>query len=275
MPLCRMPRENHEQPRTLAGAGPIWKREFRDSYMHALFRESMLAHMAGTMGKFEATRAIPHTLVKGLAREALASGVLRPWFGSSIAIGTGIIIDNCGHESRQCDNVLFWPDVQPHISMGGDSGPSLFPIEGVASVVEVKSTLTTSELSKALENLESCHALRMGSGAAMTSTGHKAPHSTKRLFRCILAFQSEVATQTLLQTLKMTRAWDAACVLGPNGGLFFVAATGEPSQFLVESDPERLMGFSVILRDNIQDVRATRGTPALFSYVTDMKPQPF
>jgi hypothetical protein len=244
--------------------------------MHTLFREYMLAHMAGTMGKFEATRAISHTLIKGLAREALASGVLRPWFGSSIKIETGIVIDSRGNQSRQCDNVLFWPDVQPHIPMGGDSGPSLFPIEGVASVVEVKSTLTTSELSKALENLESCCSLEMNSGAAMTSTGYKAPHSTRPLFRCILAFKSEVATQTLLQTLKMhVRAWNAACVLGPNGGLFFLDATGVTSQFLVESDQERLMGFSVILRDNIQDARATRGTPALFGYVTDMKPQPF
>ena len=95
--------------------------------------------MAGTIGKFVATRSMKHPREKGTIREALAAGVVRPWFGPSVMVGTGFVIDRIGGESLQCDNVLYWPDVQPATALGGEDGPRLFPIEGVASVVEVKS----------------------------------------------------------------------------------------------------------------------------------------
>ena len=31
--------------------------------------------------------------------------------GAAVAIGSGTVIDNTGKESRQCDNVLYWPDI--------------------------------------------------------------------------------------------------------------------------------------------------------------------
>ena len=133
--------------------------------MHDLFRNYILAHVAGVIGKFKATVAIKQPGVKGAAREALAASVVSPWFGPSVKIGTGIIIDRHGANSLQSDNVLYWPDVQPPTVLGGEGGPRLFPVEGVASVVEVKSTLTTTELRGALDNLRSsCRSLVLGSG---------------------------------------------------------------------------------------------------------------
>ena len=83
--------------------------------MHSLFRNYMLAHMAGVIAKFRATSAMQHEGQKGTAREALAASVVRPWFGRSVEIGTGTIIDRHGMNSRLSDNVLYWPDVQPAI----------------------------------------------------------------------------------------------------------------------------------------------------------------
>ncbi len=75
--------------------------------MHTLFRDYMLAHMLGTIGKFVATRSMKHPGEKGTIREALAAGVVRPWFGPSVMVGTGFDIDRIGGESLQCDNVLY------------------------------------------------------------------------------------------------------------------------------------------------------------------------
>lgn len=246
-----------------------------ESVMHALFRDYMLAHMAGVLGKFRATNAITHRGEKGTIREALAAGIVRPWLGPSVKIGTGFVIQQHGGQSLQCDNVLYWPDVQPPTALGGEEGPCLFPVEGVASVVEVKSKLTTSELQGALANVRSsCRALRLASGASMELTGYQMPHPTIPPFSCILAFESEVASNTLIDTLKLNRdAWDLVCVLGMKGGLYAGLRSGDPTDCGISDDLERLLAFSVILRDNIQHARASRGTPTLQNYVTAPTPR--
>ena len=139
--------------------------------MHKLFLDSLLAHMKGVMAHFEATRGIDHRYQKGFAREALVKTAIEPWFGPSVSIGSGFVInsytnldDQRGGTSSECDNVIFWPDLMPNLILGGTGGPSLFPIEGVASVVEVKSKLTTTELRNALESLPTSTRLKMLSG---------------------------------------------------------------------------------------------------------------
>lgn len=240
--------------------------------MHFLFRDYMLAQMAGAIGKFHATLAIQHNGVKGSAREALAESIIRPWFGPSVEIGSGIVIDSANQNSLQCDNVLYWPDVQPATVLGGYKGPCLFPVEGVASVVEVKSSLTTTELDSALHNLKSsCRNLEFCSGTAMDKTGFKPPHIITHPFACILAFSSNVAIETLIKKLKTEQSWDVVCVLGSNGGLYARLKTGQLAHFETDTDEKRLLEFSVMLRDNIQDIRASRGTPSLGSYVAERK----
>ena len=109
----------------------------------------------------------------------------------------------------------------------------------------------------------------------MDETGYQAPHPTMPSFPCLLAFASEVASSTLSETLKCNReAWDLVCVLGPNGGLYVGLRTGTPAVCSITDDEERLLAFSVILRDNIQNVRASRGTPTLQNYVTTLSQQP-
>jgi hypothetical protein len=237
--------------------------------MHPLFRSYMLAHMEGVLHKYRATRALVHHGQKGAAREALAASAVRPWFGPAVAIGTGIVIDNTGKESRQCDNVLYWPDIQPAIPLGGTDAPHLFPIEGVAAVVEVKSTLTTSELASALDNVFSaCRSMRITSGAPMNPEGKRLGHPVLLPAPAILAFDSDVAVSTLKATLADNeQKWATVCVLGGNGGVYLRTMTGSIVEVPAPDDAARLLAFSVHLRDNIQDARATRGNPPLIEYV--------
>ena len=254
--------------------------------MHKLFLDSLLAHMKGVMAHFEATRGIDHRYQKGFAREALVKTAIEPWFGPSVSIGSGFVInsytnldDQRGGTSSECDNVIFWPDLMPNLILGGTGGPSLFPIEGVASVVEVKSKLTTTELRNALESLPTSTRLKMLSGlpsssplGQRTGTNFATPP-----IACILAFESDVAYDTLFKTLdENCNSWDIACILGGNGGVFFVDSDGEHRrmhavQFPDDPSDECLLAdFSVLIRDQIQQLRISRlaQAPSLRPYVS-------
>jgi hypothetical protein len=254
--------------------------------MHKLFLDCLLAHMDGVLAQFEATRGIDHKYQKGFARQALMQTAVEPWFGPSVAIGSGFVInaisnihDQRGHTSNECDNVLFWPDQMPNMMLGGSSGPSLFPIEGVAAVVEVKSCLTTTELRSALKKLPDATQMNLCSGFRPDPETGGYPGGINFTFplACILAFESDVAKSTLVDTLEQnTDAWDIACVLGENGGVFFTnGIVGQKQMHTVEypddSSPRFLLAdFSVLIRDGIQQLHLERmaQAPALRPYVS-------
>ena len=185
--------------------------------MHKLFLDSLLAHMKGVMAHFEATRGIDHRYQKGFAREALVKTAIEPWFGPSVSIGSGFVInsytnldDQRGGTSSECDNVIFWPDLMPNLILGGTDGPSLFPIEGVASVVEVKSKLTTTELRNALESLPTSTRLKMLSGLPSSSPlGQRTSQSRSSVTNLISSwsgFLACLAALTLASNLWVTVA---------------------------------------------------------------------
>jgi hypothetical protein len=143
----------------------------------------------------------------------------------------------------------------------------------VAAVVEVKSKLTTKNLDEAIGNLHSsCRGLEFGSGAPITDEkGYRPPHTFTSPCACILAFDSEVATERLTETLKVAaRVWDIVCVLGEKGGLYVVGQHGNQVCCGLHENAERLLTFSVLLRDNVQNIRASRGTPPLEHYVAQI-----
>lgn len=201
--------------------------------MHTLFRENLVAHMNGVISKFEATKGIEHRYQKGFAREALVQTAIEPWFGPSIAIGSGFVItsaasrdDDTGKTSPECDNVIYWPDMMQRLVLGGEYGPCLFPVEGVAAVVEVKSMLTTAELRSSLSKLKSATRPNVFSVYM-----HDQFDVGKVLFplSCVLAFDSNIAKETFQTMLKdHIQSWDAVCVLGGKSiGVYFRDRKGE------------------------------------------------
>lgn len=238
--------------------------------MNPQFHSHLIAHMTGVLAKFRSSGLITHAGEKGRAREALVAAAIEPWFGPSVSIGSGFIIDSFGNSSRQADNVIFWPDVQPQALLGGhSSGPGVFPIEGVAATVEVKSKLTTAELSSAIDNLNSVRKLQALSSAPMDSNGDRQAHFFINTLLSIVAFESDVAFDTLKKTLVGSEVWDSVCVLGEKGGLFVRGRNSKRLQLLPPSasDEQKLAVFSIITRDNIQNSRLYRLTAGLESYV--------
>ena len=261
--------------------------------MHLDFLKSLIAHMENVINHFEATRGIGHAYQKGAAREALARTAIEPWFGPSVAIGSGFVInainnpsDQRGLTSTECDNVIYWPDLMPKLTLGLTDGPSLFPIEGVAAVVEVKSNLTKKELEETLKKLPTAVRVNMCSGFPrdIESGQHMGGIPITFPFGCLLAFQSEVAQSTLVEILENNlNNWDIVCVLGDNGGVFYIEDTIVKRQMFTvqfpdDSSPPILLGdFSVLLRDKIQmlHLERVRQAPSLRPYISIVNlPQP-
>lgn len=95
-----------------------------------------IANMLGlsrTLGDLENSGVI------GLLREALLGSLIEPLLVPPYKAGTGVIVDSKGHQSGQCD-IIVWDDsiFRPVYSV---RGAGIYAIEAVVLVVEVKSML--------------------------------------------------------------------------------------------------------------------------------------
>ena len=77
-----------------------------------------------------------------------------------IAVGSGCVIDSYGHCSRQQDVVLYERDTCPVFSINNTPQSTYYPCEGVMAVIEVKSSITSTELKDAFEKIASVKRLR-------------------------------------------------------------------------------------------------------------------
>lgn len=92
---------------------------------------------------------VGHPLHKGTPRESFINDFLRNHLSETISIGTGEIIDSAsrpGEKRNQIDIVLYRGSY-PKLTFGG--GINGFLVESVIATIEVKSTLTKDELTKA------------------------------------------------------------------------------------------------------------------------------
>lgn len=100
------------------------------------------------LAEARSAKGITHQGVKGAALEILLSKLFRPLLPADIGVGTGQVIDSFGTPpSNQIDIVVFNKEILPPVLIDDKMG--LFPIESVLYTIEVKTTLTSSELRNA------------------------------------------------------------------------------------------------------------------------------
>ncbi|MFQ6043843.1 MAG: DUF6602 domain-containing protein [Candidatus Poribacteria bacterium] len=101
---------------------------------------------------------IPHNVTKGTANENALRELIRRFVPRRYSVGSGIIIDTSGNQSRQVDIIIYDEHVYP--SVFGQTSACLYPIEVVIATIEVKTTLTDEELQTTSNNVESIRQLR-------------------------------------------------------------------------------------------------------------------
>ena len=102
--------------------------------------ESLFIRGIGNMlGMSHTVGDLENSGVMGLLREVLLASLIEPLLVPPYKAGTGVIVDSRGHQSGQCD-IIVWDDsiFRPVYSV---RGAGIYAIESVVLVVEVKSTL--------------------------------------------------------------------------------------------------------------------------------------
>ena len=110
--------------------------------------------------EFEEARQATTSQLIGEAIETPVRRRLEQVLPRGIAVGSGCVIDSYGNCSRQQDVVLYERDICPVFSINNTPQSTYYPCEGVMAVIEVKSSLSTTELKDSFEKIASVKRLR-------------------------------------------------------------------------------------------------------------------
>jgi hypothetical protein len=124
-----------------------------------LVRELLKVAVRKAIEDVKASRGVAHTGLRGDVAEAALRGLLQALLPSWATVGHGKIIDTQGSQSKQIDVAVYSSFVMPGVLLQGNLDHQLIPVEACINTVEVKTTITASELCKALDNARSVHSL--------------------------------------------------------------------------------------------------------------------
>ncbi|WNF23169.1 DUF6602 domain-containing protein [Mesobacillus jeotgali] len=137
----------------------------------------------------ELTGNINHMGERGSSREEILLRYLRKYIPNKYQMNNGIIIDGTGEQSRQQD-IIIYDSFNSPVLLNMES-TRIVPIESVYSVIEVKSTLNKTEISKCVNNITSVRSLIKNSLGSINSP----------TAGFVFAFTSSTTLETLLDNL--------------------------------------------------------------------------
>ena len=110
--------------------------------------------------EFEEARQATTSQLIGEAIETPVRRRLEQVLPRGVAVGSGCVIDSYGNCSRQQDVVLYERDICPVFSINDTPQSTYYPCEGVMAVIEVKSSVASSELADSFNKIASVKRLR-------------------------------------------------------------------------------------------------------------------
>jgi hypothetical protein len=103
-------------------------------------------------------KLLNHNLEKGLGNEQVLRDLLTDFLPRRYGVAKGKIVNSDGEMSKQLD-VIIYDAINCPILFIDENRNQILPIEGVFTVVEVKTTLTSKTLGESFENLASVYPL--------------------------------------------------------------------------------------------------------------------
>jgi len=134
---------------------------------------------------------INHNLEKGLGNEESLRQLLSSFLPRRIAVAKGKIVNSAGVMSKHID-VIVYDALNCPTLFTDENRNQILPIEGVFGVIEVKTTLTSSTLSDAFDNLLSVYNLQTRQNCSTNELVTYCPPELK-----IFAFSSERSLEAI------------------------------------------------------------------------------
>lgn len=167
------------------------------------------SRLSSLMGQYESVEAITHMGTRGQLREGFLIDFFKGVIPQRLSINSGIICDASGATTRQIDFIVTDESLLP--SMGFESRIAVVPIESALMTAEIKTTLTTNSLEQVKLQSESITSLRFtNSGTSVEKDRNK---TILRPLNSILAFNSEVSRETLIDWMKLNPDTTTICVI--------------------------------------------------------------
>ncbi|QWG94634.1 DUF6602 domain-containing protein [Bacillus toyonensis] len=109
------------------------------------------------LADFEASKVLKHHGLKGDVREHALSNFLKKHLPERFKVGSGIVVNSDGEQSRQQDIIIYDAFNAPLLHNEEDT--KIIPVESVYGTIEVKSTLSKRELITCINNIKSIKSL--------------------------------------------------------------------------------------------------------------------
>ncbi|MFJ3059020.1 DUF6602 domain-containing protein [Herbaspirillum sp. NPDC087042] len=160
----------------------------------------------------ELAKGLNHRGIEGQLRELAAKECIEPFMTQSYFCGTGKVIDSTQALSDQMDLVVYHRKIVPPILFSQELG--LFPVECVRYVIEVKSTVTATEIRDAVKKFKTVRDLKSFPKIDKDGRASYGPLPTTVLF----GFSSDIQGSEIARFLKYVSdpypECIALCVLG-------------------------------------------------------------
>ncbi|MFE4726137.1 DUF6602 domain-containing protein [Microbacterium sp. NPDC056736] len=165
------------------------------------------SHAREAIERMRTADVVTHKGERGRAREEVLRQYLAEIVPAGFDVATGFIIDVHGAQSRQQDLIIVRRDYHPRFQVGG---AHFYPVESVAAVIEVKSSLNKTTFLEAIENAASVKRLdRTGGGQNYLvnggSGGSRGPnvqtdYDDHQIMSMIVAARSDVSWEAAHRT---------------------------------------------------------------------------
>lgn len=237
--------------------------------MNAIYRDLVYSRVQSAVNGARAIANVSSPLVKGQIREVLMRDLFRPFLPSDFGVGSGVIISaKGGQQSREQDIVIYNRRILPPMLFEGSLG--IFPVESVLFTVEVKSRLTSTQLTSAHDSAASLTEFEYQPGLR-TPEGDMKPHLGEKLISSIIALDTDLADggKSEIERYDGLRGEEeppirALCVVG-RGYWFWRKGKWNHREM---ADPlGEVMGFLSLVMNTYQRVAESRGQPNLGWYL--------
>ncbi|MGC1375946.1 MAG: DUF6602 domain-containing protein [Anaerolineales bacterium] len=241
--------------------------------------ETFRHHSQVLSAKSSALEVIHHDGDRGAEREDLLSELLTPLLPEKIGIGRGEIMATNGNWSKQEDLILYDKLNCPRLFVGSRS--QIFPIESVATIIEVKTSLGTKEIQDATKNISEAKMLSKSGMSTHISSGSIGFGPPTPVLGCLFAYRLNLKPETFYQkwiesqlSIPPEQRINLVCILNECTIVFVdkifylwdnLSADLMNSITFFESKEDSLLTFFLNLSRVLAEYHF--GTPDLFKYV--------
>lgn len=204
---------------------------------------------------YELTGGVSHDGEKGVFREYFVSELIKPCIPEHFGIGSGLIADAYGHQSKQSDVVIYDKRLLPPILRA--VGKGIYPIDSVICVLEVKSILQASHY-KVL--VEAAYQLspHNPNGLRIASPGKLEKNQAIYPLYAVFAYTSDVKTKSEFERLHEQSPAQSS-LIKLIGVLDRGVWSRNDGEMLSEKYEENAISFLVSFLNQIETTASSRG----------------